>query len=198
MLPDLIAVVAPVFITVAVGYAWIKSGQDFPEAFVTRFVALVTSPCLVFSALTSADISPNALAEIAGAMAACYACLCFAGWAALKMFGLSRQIYLPALMFPNIGNMGLPICYYAFGEEGLALAVAILATSIGAMWTVGAWISSGTFSLRKVLLNPALIAIAIAVAMTVAGAKPPKWIANTTDLIGDASIPLMLLTLGVS
>ncbi|MEM8988492.1 MAG: AEC family transporter, partial [Pseudomonadota bacterium] len=47
-------------------------------------------------------------------------------------------------------------------------------------------------------LNPALIAIAIAVAMTVAGAKPPKWIANTTDLIGDASIPLMLLTLGVS
>ena len=37
------------------------------------------------------------------------------------------RIYLPALIFPNSGNMGMPLCLFAFGDKGLGLAVVFFA-----------------------------------------------------------------------
>ena len=48
------------------------------------------------------------------------------------------------------------------------------------------------------LKTPHLYAIAAALAFTLTGTEPPRWLANTTDLIGGLTIPLLLITLGVS
>ena len=49
---------------------------------------------------------------------------------------VGRASFLPALMFPNVGNMGLPLCLFAFGERGLALGIAFFTVAAAVQFTV--------------------------------------------------------------
>jgi hypothetical protein len=59
-------------------------------------------------------------------------------------------------------------------------------------------ISSGHLSLSMLARVPLLYALPPALAFMFTGAKPPAWLNATTELIGLMTIPLMLITLGVS
>mgnify|MGYP006190485575 FL=1 len=48
-------------------------------------------------------------------------------WAFFAIFKLPQQSFLTALSMPNMGNIGLPLALFTFGEKGLALAIAIFA-----------------------------------------------------------------------
>ena len=69
MLAQLFAVIAPVFFTAAVGFAWVKSGRPFDIRQLTPLITQVGSPCLVLSTLLKAEIAPGALVQMAGASA---------------------------------------------------------------------------------------------------------------------------------
>lgn len=99
-------------------------------------------------------------------------------------------------MFPNTGNMGLPISLYAFGEHGLALAVAFFLTLSIVQFTIGMAISGTAASLKALLRNPIVISLAGAMPIIFLDFELPRWLANTADLLGGMTIPLMLLTLG--
>ena len=79
-----------------------------------------------------------------------------------EVSGMDRRTFLPALMFPNSGNIGLPTCLFAFGEQGLALAVSFFAMMIMLQFTVGIGIASGRVSLRTIITAPVLYAVAAA------------------------------------
>ena len=51
------------------------------------------------------------------------------GAAVLKAMNLPAHTFLGPLMFSNSGNVGLPICLFAFGEPGLALGMTYFAVS---------------------------------------------------------------------
>ena len=55
----------------------------------------------------------------------------------LRSARLSLRVYLPALIFPNSGNMGMPLCLFAFGETGLGLAMVFFAVLAVAQFTLG-------------------------------------------------------------
>src|SRR3546814_12753517 len=76
----------------------------------------------------------------------------------LRLRGLDLPTFLPALMFPNAGNMGLPICLFTFGEHGLALAVSCFAAMVILQFTVGVGIAAGRVSLRMVATSPVIYA----------------------------------------
>ena len=63
--------------------------------------------------------------------------------------------------FMNSGNMGLPICYFAFGKEGLAAATIFFVAMSIVHYTVGSVIAGGRGKLKEALslpLTPAAIA----------------------------------------
>jgi len=97
-----------------------------------------------------------------------------------------------------LGNMGLPISLYAFGEHGLALAVAFFLTLSIVQFTLGMAISGTAASFKALLRNPIVISLAGAMPIIFLDFELPRWLANTADLLGGMTIPLMLLTLGVS
>lgn len=156
------------------------------------------TPCLVFSALTSLQMDLGALGEMVAAAGLCFAGFAAVGMIALKLMGLPFHSYLPTVMFPNTGNMGLPLALFAFGQEGLALAVVVFAVSASLQFTVGVGIAAGHANWQRLLRMPLLYAVALAIAAIYSGFAVPGWIANTTELLGGLVIPLMLLTLGVS
>jgi predicted permease len=65
-------------------------------------------------------------------------------------------------------------------------------------FTVGVGIAAGTVSPRRLLQIPLLYAVAISLLLMATGTELPGWIANTIELLGGLTIPLMLIALGVS
>ncbi len=198
MFAALAAIVAPIFVCAAIGFAWGRLRRPFDAEFVTAVVTNVGSPFLVFSALTQHPLDLLLVAEMAGAAVLAFLGFALLGLAVLKAAGLSLRSYLPALMFPNAGNMGLPLCLFAFGERGLALAVVFFAVTSILQFTVGVGIAAGSADPRRLLRLPLIYAVLAALLVVATDLRVPGWIANTADLIGGLTIPLMLLALGVS
>ncbi len=196
--PALVAVIVPVLVGAWLGWLWTRLGRTFDTAMVSDLVTQIGTPCLVFNALTKLDISPAAVGQMAAASFANYALVAALGVVVLLLWRLPFHSYLPALTFGNAGNMGLPLCLFAFGDLGLALAIAYFAVAVALQFTVGVWIAAGAVSLGQVLRMPVLYAVLIALAFMVAGRKPPEFVANTTQLFAGITIPLMLMALGVS
>ena len=198
MLIEIISIVAPVFICAGLGYAWARAGRPFDSAFVGMLVADVGSPCLVFSTLTRLRPDPASLGEMAAASAACLAGCAAVAAMVLKITRLPFKAFLPALVFPNAGNIGMPICLFAFGDRGLALAIIFFSVASFSQFTLGVAVAMGKLSFRDLARVPLVYAAALALVVLIADVPVPRLVANTTRLIADLTIPLMLMALGVS
>ena len=198
MLASLFAVLAPVFIVAGIGFAWARKGLDYPTEFIARIVMTVGTPSLVLSTLSRTELDPTAFTSMAVACLLCTLGMALAGLLVCRVSGQHWRVLLPAFMFPNTGNMGLPISLYAFGEHGLALAVAFFLTLSIVQFTIGMAISGTAASLKALVRNPIVISLAGAMPIIFLDFELPRWLANTADLLGGMTIPLMLLTLGVS
>jgi predicted permease len=195
---DLFAVVAPVFILALLGYGWTRRGLPFDVQTVTSLVTTVGVPALIVDVLLKAELTADALAVMAGASLAVHAAFLAIGWGIVRLMNKRVSTYLPSLVFANNGNMGLPLCLFAFGEQGLALAIAFFVVGAVLMFTVGVGLAAGEVSPRMLLRTPLLWAVGIALALLAFSVELPRWISNTVHLAGAFTIPLMLITLGVS
>lgn len=198
MFAELAGVVAPIFIVAGLGYVWSRSDTPFDTEFVTTLVFNVGAPCLVFSALSSLTVPVETFGEVAVAAVTAYILFFVVASAVVLAARLPYDAYMPPLSFPNAGNMGLPISFFAFGEQGLAFAVVFYITGSVLQFTVGVIVTSGHFDLGRLLRVPLIYATALGLVFAVAGARPPVWLLNTTELIGNLTIPLMLIALGVA
>lgn len=198
MLGSLFAVLAPVFIVAGLGFAWTRSGASYPVEFIARLVMTIGTPSLVLSTLSRTRLDPLAFTHMALACVLCMLGMALAGLLVSRLSKLHWRVLVPAFMFPNTGNMGLPISLYAFGEQGLALAVAFFLTLSIFQFTLGIVLSGGVTSLKALLRNPIVISLVLAMPIIFLDLELPRWLGNTVDLLGGMTIPLMLLTLGVS
>jgi len=152
----------------------------------------------VFATLLRLRFDATELATVATASLACLALAAVISFLVLRLTRLPLRIYLSVLIFPNSGNMGMPLCLFAFGDAGLGLAVASFAVLATAQFTIGPAIAAGGLDLRQVARTPLLYAVALALLLQALGAELPRWAANTTTLMGNCAVPLMLLSLGVA
>jgi len=198
MLLDIFAIIAPVFVCALIGYTWVKRGIAFETAFVSTLVMNIGAPCLIFATFMDIELERSAFLSMAGAAFITMTIFGIVGFLILKMFSLDQRAFLPSQIFPNVGNMGLPLCLLAFGDEGLALGLTYFTVNIMFGFTVGIGISSGSFSIKELMRNPMFWTVIVTVALKFSGFSSPAWIYNTTDLIGGLTIPMMLIALGVS
>jgi malate permease and related proteins len=198
MLLDLLAILAPIFICAAIGFAWARLQRPFDSETITGLVTLVGTPCLVFDTLVRLGLPLESFGRMALVTAAAIAATMAVSAGFLLVLRKPLASFLPALTFGNAGNMGLSVCLFAFGDEGLALAIGYFAVVAVVQFTVGVGIAAGRVSPARLLQVPVLYAVAAAVAYTGFGWILPKWVANTVHLIGGFTIPLMLIALGVS
>jgi predicted permease len=198
MLYSIFSIIAPVFICALIGYTWVKKGVPFETGFVSTLVMNVGAPCLIFSTFMDIELSRSAFLTMAGAALITMVIFALVGYVVLKAFELDQRCYLPGQIFANVGNMGLPLCLLAFGDEGLALGLTYFTVNIMFGFTVGMAISSGKLSFSELMRNPMFWTVIVTVTLMFAGVKSPEWLYNTTNLIGGLTIPLMLIALGVS
>ena len=203
MLSELLAILAPIVISVGAGFIWGKTGTGFPSDFISRIVMNIGSPCLIISVMAKVEVQPEVMGQVALATAFTMTAMGLFGWLLLRWMRLEIATYLPPLVFPNNGNMGLPLCLFAYGQTGLALALGSFMVMMIATFTVGLLIvansEGGIFKrMESIAKQPVIYAMAIAVILLVTDTDLPRWISNTVDLLGGIAIPLMTIALGVS
>ena len=163
-------------------------------------------PALVFTTIITVDIDADIVPRIAAVVAGVSLLSGLVGVAAGRLLRWSPRRSAAtglALGVINLGNMGIPVSGLAFGPEGLAVAVvafivsAMLNNSFGiVLASTGEGVSVGR-ALLAPLRVPAMWVLPPAFVVRIGGLKPGAWLMEPTALLADASIPLMLVVLGL-
>jgi len=199
--------ILPILSVAVVGYLLARS-IDIDVAPINTLGLYVLIPALAFHSIATTTLGGGEVAKL-GVGVVGYALLMIAiAWGVGRLSGESGPL-LGALMlaaaFPNSGFVGIPLSEFAFGEIGRTTAVLYLTIQNLVVYTLGVYIASGGSNSRpldavlEVFRLPLIYAIAAAVAMRALELVPPPGSAamETVGLVGDASIPVMLLILGI-
>jgi predicted permease len=194
----ILAAFVPVLILVLAGYAIARAKKPFDPKTITFLSTTIGTPALVFSNLARSTVSGDALAAILLATFVALCCYLAIGAAVLKASGLSLRAFLPAMAFPNNGNLGLPLALFAFGQDGLNYAIAIFAIISMGNHTIGQAIAAGRSHWRRGLFSPIVGAALAGLVWSFAQLPLPKWFDNTLSLVSGLTIPMLLLMLGTA
>ena len=195
---ELFEILAPTFLSAFSGWIWVRSGRTFDRKMVGDLIALIGAPCLIFSSLVSLEVTPEAMLEMGLTALCAFAAFGLFGFVFLRISKLPTQTFLAPITFGNQGNMGVPLCLFAFGFEGQALALVFFAVAASLQFSVGLFMWSGRFDLMELIRNPVGLSALIA-AFAIAFEIPvPSVLTNTTQLLGGFAIPVMLLALGAA
>jgi len=118
-------------------------------------------------------------------------------WPFAKVSRQDPRTFVPPMMFNNCGNMGLPLALFAFGPIGVAGMVALFTTSNLLHFTLGAFIVHKHAELKLLAKSPMVWATVIGAALGLTGTHLPDSVHAPMKMIGDCTIPVMLLSLGV-
>ena len=198
MLAQLAGIVAPVFLLAALGFAWSRLGFPFERDFVTRIVMNVAAPCLIVDTLAGLDLPLGDFLRMLGAAGLLFALNAAAAAAVLGLAGAPLRSFLPALTFGNNGNLGLPLALFAFGEAGLALAMAVFVLAAIAQFTLAPSFQSQAPALKTLVTTPVSYGAVIGLVLLATGTSLPVGLGRGISMLGSVAIPLMLLALGYS
>lgn len=194
----ILEIVFPVLALACTGFFWVRRGWSFDIAFVTRLALDFATPCLVFGTMAATRFEPDVFWALAGSTISLHVALAAIFGLGLHLRRMKQRDFLLPLVSANTGNMGLPLCLFAFGEQGLIYGIVIFATTVVLQFTFGLWLVSGEASPMRVLRYPLLHAAVLGMAFSWAGIDLPRWIGNALGLAEQMAIPLMLLALGAS
>ena len=194
----LFEVLFPVFFIVGIGYFLGKKNPKLDTSFITNFAANIGTPAMVFYSITTTGITFEIFTNYFW-----YALLAISGFALtgiLFLFVLKKEIIreLPPFILPNTGNMGLPICLFAYGSQGLGVSAAISALIILCHFTLGVFLADRKFSINVILKSPPFYAILISIFLLYYDVELPGFVENTTFLLMYATIFLILMSLGIA
>jgi len=107
------------------------------------------------------------------------------------------RTFIPPMMFNNCGNMGLPLAALAYGSAGFSAMVALFTISNLLHFTLGTWMIDHHARFGSLLRSPMVWSTFLGFAFAVVHPPIPEWGSVAIKLVGDAMIPMMLLSLGV-
>ena len=195
----LFEVLFPVFFVVGIGYYLGKKNPNFDNSFTTTFASNVGTSAMVIYSITSTGITFEQYTSYF-----VYYLIAIIGFALtgllilylLKTKDIIREI--PVFILPNNGNMGIPICLFAYGSQGLGIAASISSLIILLHFTIGVFLADRKFDFNVLIKNPPFYAILFSVTFIYFDLEMPKAIINLTELLTYTAIVLILMSLGIA
>ena len=194
----LFEVLFPVFFIVGIGYYLGKKNPNFDTTFITNYSGNFGAPAIFIFAITSSGVTYSDFSEYF--IYAIIALSSFALIGVIFLFFMKKEISreLQPYFLPNTGNMGIPICLFAYGTLGMGVAAAISSLVILLHFTINIFLASKKFDIKIILKSPPTYAVIVAVYFLYFDLEMPKVVLNTVMLLGYAMIVLILMSLGVS
>ncbi len=196
--------IMPTYLVVAVGFL-LERKLHLDKRTLSRLAIYFLTPALVFNSMMSTEVSPGQVVRVLLAVFLVTAVMVAAAllvgrllrWTERAVDGLVLSV-----AFMNAGNLGLSVAMFAFGQAGLELATIYYVGTNLAVNTVGAFFAArgnggGRQALGKLLRLPGLYAFAVAIALRVLHLEAPVIVMRPIELVSRATVPVMLVMLGV-
>jgi len=198
LLAKLFEVLFPIFLIIGIGYWYGKKDPKFNTKFITTFAGNFGLPAIIFYSLTTTNISFELFLRFSYYITLYVGVFAIIGLIVLKI--LKKDIYrlLPPLILPNTGNMGMPLCLFAYGKIGLAIATSITAMILVFHFSLNILLASKKFTLKPLLNCIPVYALLVSLIFVYFKIPPPKFLENATFLVGYSTIFLVLMSLGVA
>ena len=204
-----LGVVSTCLLYAAPGFIMIKTkiiSKENISAF-AKLLMFVSSPCLVFTSLTRNEYSVSLVKDML--IGFVFIFLAFLGGLLLFRFvfrkksdNVKYRVYNLATTLANCAFMGIPVLEAVFPNYPQSIAFSAMASMalniLG--WSVASYIISQDkkyISVKKILLNPAIIALVIAIPFFVYGIQLPDLLSDMVSLLARMSTPLCMLIMGM-
>ena len=194
----LFEVLFPVFFIIGTGYFLGKKSPNLDTSFITNYAANYGTPALVIFAVSSSGVTYSVFAEYF-----IYSLISIAGFSLIGIIFLvlMKKDYireLPPFILPNTGNMGIPICLFAYGSLGMGVAAAISSVVVLLHFTLNIFLAKRKFDINIIIKSPSFYAILFVVIFLYFEIETPIFILNTVMLLAYGMIVLILISLGVA
>ena len=211
---DFLALTAPLFLLVFVGYVLSRWGR-WPKVVsdaLTRFVFAVAIPALLFRLMSDFSRLPAVDARLLVA----YFGGCFLSYAiarviaarALRMDGVQASVFAMGTIFANVVLLGIPIAKVTLGDPALPAVSLVVVFNSLTLWTLVTlsveWARHRDLSLRGfartargVVLNPVVAGVLLGTAFGFTRLPMPRVIDETLSLMSNAAVPMSLIVLGM-
>jgi malate permease and related proteins len=187
--------VIPVFLLIAAGFVF-AHWKKISLAAVTEIVVYLGTPSLVFSSLASKPLFAGDIIELSAGILLIFVAV---GLLIRLYFFLcsfsSRGFTLPTL-FMNAGNMGIPLALFAFGQEGMQRATLLYVIITFLQYSLGIYILNGRGNWTEIFRLPLIYAAIAGISFNLAQIKIPELLLQPVIMLGQATIPIMLISLG--
>ncbi|MBA2808547.1 AEC family transporter [Streptomyces sp. KM273126] len=200
---------AVIAVVIGVGFVIGRRGYlgEHGREVLTKLAFHVASPALLFTTLAEADLSvifSNRLLVTALSTAA--AAGVFVAVGVVRRWGVGRTtIGALCSSYVNAGNLGIPIAVYVLGDASLVAPVLLF--QVIALTPIALTIldlsgqgEKGPLWRRLItpLRNPIAVGSLAGVAVSASGLRVPGPIMDPLTLIGNMSVPAVLLAFGIS
>jgi len=200
----LINVVLPVFIVAGLA-ALAKARLGLHARSISRVAFYLFTPALVFDSLSTTNVGWDVFGKLAAIMIILAILMWMLGTLASRLMGLqgtTQAAFLVAILIMNVGNYGIPVNSFAFGPASLAPASvfftmgAMLSASLGVFLSARGQ-ASAKLALRRTVSQPLVYAAALGLLVNLSGWTVPEPLSRAFHLMGQGSVPTMLVVLGI-
>jgi predicted permease len=197
----LLEVVLPVFAVVAVG-AWVGRRFDLQVGPINRLAIYAAVPALAFRTMAGIEMAWGpALHLVGGYFVFLVAMGVLAGLIGRRWLPPRRRTLIGTSVFGNAANLNLPVALFAFGAAGLDRALVLYVVTALALFGFGPWLLGRATGLRTAARTalgfPVLWASILGLVINANGVALPVGASRAVDLLADAAVPVVLLSLGV-
>ena len=197
-------VVTPVFILVVIGY-FVGPHLKIDARSLSRTAYFVFIPAFVFNIISEAKIDSELALQMLSFILVAQIAVALLGFLVGKALRQSREItaaFVLIATFGNVGNFGLPLIVFRLGETARTFATVYFVATVFISFVicvgVASWArSGGVTAVFSVFKTPALIALIPALVFNITDVEVPIFLSRLSGLLGQAMIPVMLITLGV-
>ncbi|MEO0836674.1 MAG: AEC family transporter [Cyanobacteria bacterium J06642_3] len=198
----LLPAVLPVGLMILIGFV---VGRTLPlqRSTLSQLVLYVLSPGLVIDSLYRTKLSLNSSTKLLMGFALTSLIIYILVGVAKRVLKLSPpfgRAITAIVMFPNNGNMGLPVATFALGVAGLDRAIIYMLGSSILMFCLGPAMISGQGmiqGLRLTLRLPLVWAILFGIGLRWSSLTIPWELDKGIQQLGAAAIPIALILLGM-
>ncbi|MCZ9309485.1 AEC family transporter [Corynebacterium uberis] len=200
---------AIIFAVIAVGYALGRAGvfsTEHERLVLNRVAFFAATPALMFSVVSTSEpetlFSPVFGVSVA-ATAVTATVFCLISALVLRQDLATTAAGAAASAWVNSNNIGLPVSIYVLGTGAyvppiLVFQMVILTPiMLAALGAAGSGAKVWT-AIRGALFSPVVLASVAGVAVCLTGVTVPDPVAVPVEILGGASIPLILMSFGAS
>lgn len=200
---------AVIAVVIGVGYLIGRRGYlgEHGREVLTKLAFHVASPALLFTTLAQADLSVIFSSRLlVTALSTAAAAGVFVAVGVVRGWGVGRTtIGALCSSYVNSGNLGIPIAVYVLGDASLVAPVLLFQLLLLTPIALTILDLSGRDGKRPLwqrlltpLRNPIALGSLAGVAVSASGLHVPSAVMDPVTLIGNMSVPAVLLAFGIS